>query len=358
LVNMALARGLPARPGAGLTPIRGHSGVQGGAEVGCVPNVDAKTLDRWAEVWGFTTPRSQGMAAPEQVDAGAAGKLDVCGLIGGNCLETLPDEARSRAALERPALRIHQDIVFSSWMPGEPSDAVLLLPAATRYETPGGVTETSTERRIIFSPEIPGRRILGARPEWEVLGEVAARVRPKDADRIRFGSTRAIREEVARAVPLYRGIETLSKPGDSFQWGGTRLYSDGRFATPSGKARFAAVELPDRPARAGGLFHVSTRRGKQFNSMAQRETDPLTGASRDDVLVSAEDAGRLALSDGDAIRLVSGSGDFRGKVFIAPIKPGNLEVHWPEAMALLSGSVVDPESGEPDYNALVRVEKA
>ena len=43
---------------------------------------------------------------------------------------------------------------------------VLLLPATTRYESPGGGTETSTERRIIFSPEIPGRRIGSARPEW------------------------------------------------------------------------------------------------------------------------------------------------------------------------------------------------
>jgi molybdopterin-dependent oxidoreductase alpha subunit len=358
LVNMALARGLPARPGAGLTPIRGHSGVQGGAEVGCAPNVDSGALDRWEEVWGFPTPRSRGMAAVEQVEAAAAGRLDVFWIVGGNFLETLPDEARSRAALERPGLRIHQDIVFSSSMLVEPSDAVLLLPAATRYEVPGGVTETSTERRIIFSPEIPGRRITDARPEWEVFGECAARVRPLDADRIRFGSTGAIREEIARAIPLYRGIETLSKAGDSFQWGGARLYSDGRFATPSGKARFAAVELPDRPARDNGLFHVSTRRGKQFNSMVQRETDPLTGASRHDVLVSAEDAERLALTDGDAIRLVSGSGDFRGNVFIAPIKPGNLEVYWPEAMALLSGSAMDPESGEPDYNTLVRVERA
>ena len=54
---------------------------------------------------------------------------------------------------------------------------------------------------------------------------------------------------------------------------------------------------------------------------------------------------------------VSESGEFRGTVFIAPIKPGNLEVHWPEGMALLSGEVVDWQSGEPDYNALVRLER-
>jgi len=73
--------------------------------------------------------------------------------------------------------------------------------------------------------------------------------------------------------------------------------------------------------------------------------------------MSAEDARQLSLSDGDTVRLVSDTGEFRGRVRLAPIKPGNLEAHWPEGMALLSGSAVDPESGEPDYNATVRVEK-
>jgi predicted molibdopterin-dependent oxidoreductase YjgC len=238
----------------------------------------------------------------------------------------------------------------------EPSDTVLLLPAATRYETPGGVTETSTERRIIFSPEIPGRRIGSARPEWEVFGEVCARVRPQDAQKIRFRSTAEIRAEIARAIPLYAGIEKLARRGDSIQWGGQTLFADGRFATPDGKAHFAVVRLPSR-RRQEGRFFVSTRRGKQFNSMVQRQVDPLTGAARDDVLMSAADAGRLSLAEGTAIRLVSDSGDFRGRVKLAPIKPGNLEVHWPEGTTLLSPSEIDPESREPDYNALVRIER-
>jgi molybdopterin-dependent oxidoreductase alpha subunit len=356
LVNVALARGLPGGAGGGLTPIRGHSGVQGGAEVGCVPSADRETLDRWTRVWGFSPPRSAGMTAVEQVEAAAAGRLDVFWIVGGNFLETLPDLPRSRAALSRPGFLIHQDIVLSSAMLVEPSDSVLLLPAATRYETPGGVTETSTERRIIFSPEIPGRRISGARPEWQVFCEVAARARPADAQRIRFASTSEIREEIARAVPLYEGIETLSKAGDQFAWGGERLYADGRFAVPGGKARFSAVSLPRRADR-GARFYVSTRRGKQFNSMVQRDRDPLTGASRHDVLMSEEDARGLSLAPGEEVRLVSDNGEFRGHVLIAPIKPGNLEVHWPEGMALLPGGAVDPESHEPDYNALVSVEK-
>jgi molybdopterin-dependent oxidoreductase alpha subunit len=357
LVNVGLARGIPGRAGRGLMPIRGHSGVQGGAEVGCAPSPGEGALARWKEIWGFPVPRAKGSTANDQVEASARGEIDVFWIVGGNFLETLSGAARNRAALSRPHLRVHQDIVVSSAMLVEPSDTVLLLPAATRYETPGGVTETSTERRIIFSPEIPGRRIGSARPEWEVFGEVCARVRPRDAEKIRFRSTAEIRAEIARAIPLYAGIEKLARRGDSIQWGGETLFADGRFATPDGKAHFAVVRLPSR-RRQEGRFFVSTRRGKQFNSMVQRERDPLTGAARDDVLMSAADAGRLSLAEGTAIRLVSDSGDFRGRVKLAPIKPGNLEVHWPEGTSLLSATEIDPESREPDYNALVRVERA
>jgi predicted molibdopterin-dependent oxidoreductase YjgC len=185
---------------------------------------------------------------------------------------------------------------------------------------------------------------------------VCARARPADAAKIRFASTAAIRAEVALAVPLYAGIEKLEKRGDSVQWGDETLYLEGRFATPDGKARFAPTSLRSRKP-ADGRFFVSTRRGKQFNSMVQRQVDPLTDAARHDVLMSPVDAGRLSLADGAGVRLVSDDGEFRGFVKVAPIKPGNLEVHWPEGLPLLSPTEIDPESREPDYNAVVRVER-
>ena len=164
-----------------------------------------------------------------------------------------------------------------------------------------------------------------------------------------------MREEIARAIPLYAGIESLTRQGDAIQWGGERLYADGRFATPDGKAHFSAVQLPLRARRPREL-RVSTRRGKQFNSIVQRDTDPLTGAGRHDVLMSGEDADALRLSEREAVRVRSAAGEFRGQVRIAPIQPGNLQVHWPEGNPLLSNAL-DEQSGEPDYNACVTVER-
>jgi len=356
LVNVGLARHYVGREKNGLMPIRGHSGVQGGAEVGCVPSPGAEASARFAKAWGFPLPDFPGLSAAEQVEAARRGEIDVFWIVGGNFLETLPGPERSREALAAVPLRIHHDIVLSSQMLVPPRGTVIVFPATTRYESPGGGTETSTERRIIFSPEIPGRRVGSARPEWEVFAEVARRVRPELASRLRIESSAQLREEIEETVPLYAGIASLGKKGDQFQWGGARLFSDGVFATPDGKARFSPARLPEAAA-AAGAFTVSTRRGKQFNSMVQHEIDPLNGARRRDVLISQRDARALEVESGDPLRLTSAAGSFEGIARIAPIRDGNLQVHWPEAAALLSAGRLDPESLEPDYNASVTVEK-
>jgi molybdopterin-dependent oxidoreductase alpha subunit len=354
LVNVGLARGLPGRPNRGLVPIRGHSGVQGGAEMGCVPGFDQAAGDRWAGQWGFPMPRHRGWTTAEMIEQSARGDLDAFWIVGGNFLETLPDRPRSEAALRRPRLRVHHDILLSSSMLVESDGDVLLLPATTRYESPGGGTETSTERRVIFSPEIPGRRIGASRPEWWVFREVMARAWPERRALVGMADAAIIRQEIGRAMPLYAGIERLGRKGDQFQWGGPRLFADGRFATVDGRARFHPVPL--RSVACGpGQFVVSTRRGKQFNSIVQREVDPLTGASRDDILVNADDIHRLGLAARQRVRLRSAHGCFEGTLRPAPIRSGNLEVHWPEGNALL-GDATDPESLEPDYNAVVTVE--
>jgi molybdopterin-dependent oxidoreductase alpha subunit len=355
LVNVGLARGLPGRPRRGLMPIRGHSGVQGGAEVGCVPGIDAATRETWTRAWGVAPPIARGYTAAEMVDRAADGAIDLFWIVGGNFRETLADDARTCAGLSRPRLRVHQDIVVSSAMLVEPSDTVLLLPATTRYESPGGGTETTTERRIVFSPEIPGRRIGSARAEWTVFRDAFTRALPERAAALAFPDAAAVRADIARAVPLYAGIERLAAKGDVVQWGGPQLFADGRFATPDGRAHFSVVSLPERQLDAE-RFYVSTRRGKQFNSMVQRDVDPLTGAGRDAVLMSPADAARLGLANGAPVRLVSASGTFTGRITLAPMRPGNLEVHWPEGNALLSSTLRDPESGEPDYNVQVRIE--
>jgi molybdopterin-dependent oxidoreductase alpha subunit len=361
IVNLALARGFIGREHCGLVPIRGHSGVQGGAEMGAYatafPGGKPITPENAAELeqhWGFSVPAQVGLSAPEMLDAAKNGKLDVLWSAGGNFLEVMPDPKAVRTALENVPLRIHQDIVLSSQMLVD-GEEVILLPATTRYEVPGGVTETSTERRVILSPEITGSKVTAARPEWDVLLEVARLVKPEIADKLSFSSTHAIRQEIAKVVPFYAGIEKLKHGSDSFQYGGARLCEGGTFPLLDGKAVFSSFNL-SQELLPEGQFRVSTRRGKQFNSMIHAKQDALNGATREAILMSQTDATKLGLHDGDAVKLISSFGEYRGKVLIAPVKPSNLQVHWPEGNVLLDANKRSNESHVPDYNATVKLE--
>jgi molybdopterin-dependent oxidoreductase alpha subunit len=362
IVNVGLARGNVGRDGAGLMPIRGHSGVQGGAEMGAyatalpgggaVEPVGAAAL---AEQWGFAVPDAPGRTAPEMVEAAAAGQLDVLWTSGGSFLEVLPDPDGVRQALGNVPLRVHQDVVLTTQMLVD-GDDVILLPVATRYEQEGGGTETTTERRVIFSPEIP-RQVGEARSEWRLFGEVAARVRPDLADRFAWADNPALRAEIAQVVPAYAGIERLAATGDQVQWGGRHLCAGGAFPTPDGKGRFTPL-VPSAPDLGPGQFTVATRRGKQFNSMVHAEVDPLTGAGRDAVYIDEADARALGAVEGSPVRLTSATGTYDGRCKLVRLPARSLQVHWPEGNVLIAGGAAqrEPLSRVPDYNAVVTVE--
>ncbi len=300
-------------------------------------------------------PSHPGLTTSKMIDNASEGKLDVLFSVGGNFLEVLPDPDYVKAAMKRVPLRVHQDIICSNQMLVEPGETVILLPTTTRYEIPGGVTETTTERRVIFSPEIPGKRIGEARPEWEVFMDLAKLVRPELADKLDFKNTGEIRQEIALVISQYSGIQHLKEPGDNFQYGGSHLCFGWNFPTPDGKGKFSVLS-PPKEKLPEGHFLVATRRGKQFNSMIQSQKDAITGAVREAVLINPFDAENLGLKDGDDVVLKNDLGEFKGRVYLAPMKPGNLQVHWPEGNILLDKGKCSVE-GVPDYNALVCLEK-
>jgi molybdopterin-dependent oxidoreductase alpha subunit len=362
IVNLQLARGNVGRPHTGLMPIRGHSGVQGGAEMGGQPGayvmgvpVTEENSRRMAqpELWGFEPPAWKGISAAQMILAAERGEIDALWQSGGNFVDTLPEPGRVMRSVANIGFRVHQDILLSSNMLVDPADTVVLLPTRTRYEQRGGGTETSTERRIIYSPEIPGPRIPETRDEWEIPVQVARRAEAERAANIfSWKDTQDIREEIDRVCPTYKGIANLRKKGDNFQYGGPRLLVD-RFLTPDGKGRFSPIGLPEEKVPAG-QFLLATRRGKQFNSMIYNVSDPLTGFQREDIIMAMEDAERLGLRNGDPILLRNDCGEFRGRVKIDRIKPGCIQGHWPEVNVVVPAGRLDP-SGVPDYNAVVEI---
>lgn len=368
VANLALLRGFLGREHCGLMPIRGHSGVQGSGEMGADPFVlpgsgmDEANRQRVEEVWNFKIPSWQGdivgvslenALLPEDHER----KLKLYYMSGGNFLETMPNPAFVQSCLEAIDVRVHQDIMLNTSTLVDAKEAVIVLPAMTRYEQRGGGTSTSTERMVYFSPEIKGPRIEEARSEWEIYMDLAKRIKPDTQDLIHFDDGAAVREEIAKTATNYDGIQHLQHKGDVFQWGDAWLCEDGICPTPDGKGNLITVEIPEL-RKPEGHFYVTTRRGKQFNSMIYGEKDPFTDADRHDVLLHEADALSLNIREGDPIVAYNKHGYFNGRAKFAPVKKGNIEVFWPEGNSLLKESVYESYAGIPEYHAAVIVEKA
>ncbi|WP_175639493.1 FdhF/YdeP family oxidoreductase [Metabacillus schmidteae] len=370
VANLALLRGYLGRKNNGLMPFRGHSSVQGAGEMGADPFVlpgsgfDEENIKRMEQIWGFELPKWQGdivgvtlenIVLPEDHER----KIKLYYLSGGNFLETMPDPDFVEKALSELDIRVHQDIIFNTSTLVDAKEAVIVLPAKTRYEQEGGGTSTSTERMVYFSPQIEGNKneIKEARAEWKIYIDLAKRVKPETAHLVDFKSGQEIRDEIAIANRDYDGIQHLKKQGDVFQWGGAWLCEGGVCPTSDGKGSLISVEIPEL-GKKEGQFVVTSRRGKQFNSMVYKETDPFNGADRYDVLMNAEDAKKLSVAEGEGIVVYNGFGVFQGRAKFVDIARGNLEVHFPEGNFLLPRGRYEKFAGIPDYNISVTVEKA
>jgi molybdopterin-dependent oxidoreductase alpha subunit len=364
VVNLALARGNVGRDKAGIIPIRGHSGVQGTAECGVdadklpgAVDITDESCARMEKLWGHAIPRKKGLKAAHALDAAARGEIDVMYLVGGNFLDTMPDPENARAGLAKPRLRIHQDIVLNTSTLVDAGQMVLVLPAQTRYESGG--TSTSTERRVRYSPPIEdpdGVQVPEARAEWQIPALIGRTLSPANKPLFAWQSAADVRREMERVMPLYAGIGELKQEGQWVQWGGARLGQNGFPNMPDGRATFSRVAIP-MPSLPTGKLMLTTRRGKQFNSITYGAKDPITGAARRDVVwFHAEDLRALGVREGERVLIRSELGNMEATARVGPCRRRHAQAFWPEANAVIARKY-DPVSGEPDYNAVVSVEK-
>ena len=102
---------------------------------------------------------------------------------------------------------------------------------------------------------------------------------------------------------------------------------------------------------------MTTRRGKQFNSMVFSKADTLQGGKRrDDIFLSFEDAQELGVSEGDRLKLTNEMASFEGTARPVEMARGALQTYWPETNPLIERKY-DEASGEPDYNCLVQIHR-
>ena len=106
IINLALAKGFVGQEGCGLMPIRGHSGVQGGAEMGAYATafpgglaINEENAAKFSALWGFPVPGRRGLTATEMLEAARRGELEILWSMGGDFREVMPDPESTENAL-------------------------------------------------------------------------------------------------------------------------------------------------------------------------------------------------------------------------------------------------------------------
>jgi anaerobic selenocysteine-containing dehydrogenase len=224
IATLAALRGMVGKKRCGVFPL-GASGEQGAVDLGLLP-------------------AEGGMTAPQMIKAAQEGKLDFLCSMTGSLFDAPVDRRVVSKSLERIGFRVHIGSVLDPSMLVPPGDIVLILPSRTRHETPTGTTTTSAERRVRYSPHIPGERAGEAKPEWEIPALIARRIDISNEERFPWSDAKGVRADIERAVPRYKGIAGLLEEGRWIQWGDERLYEKGFDALPGGKCRLKLEDLP------------------------------------------------------------------------------------------------------------------
>ncbi|MBV8744606.1 MAG: nitrate reductase, partial [Xanthobacteraceae bacterium] len=384
IINCHLATGRIGKPGMGPFSLTGQPNAMGGREVGGLANQLAAHMyysldevDRVRRFWN--APRTvdhEGLKAVAMFEAIAQGKIKALWVMGTNPAVSLPNAGAVRAALGKLELFVVSDNVLAN--DTITSGAHVLLPAAAWGEKDG--TVTNSERRIsrqrTFLP-LPGE----ARPDWWIVTQVAHRLGFETA--FPYACTADVfREHAALSGFENNGtrdfdIGALAALDDGayddlvpIQWpcpatgaAQARLFAQGNFFTPDGKARFVAPEPPATDAEPALPFRLNTGRVRdQWHTMTRTGISPRLATHRPEPFVEVHpaDAQRLGLVDGAFARVTTTYGSCVLQVRISDgQQPGTLfaPIHWSDTNSSLArvGELVvprtDPHSGQPDAKA-------
>jgi molybdopterin-dependent oxidoreductase alpha subunit len=359
IANLALLRGMAARPHAGLMPIRGHSNVQGMGSVGVTPTLKKAILDRFEQRLGITIPTSPGLDTMACMQAADRGEMDVAVCLGGNLYGSNPDAAFAQRAMAKIDCVAYLSTTLNTTHAWGRGRETLVLPVLPRDEEPQPTTQESMFSYVRLSDGGPPR-YEGPRSEVSVLTDLGRQVLGEDGpvDWKELESHDAVRRLIGELIPGYEPIADIGRTRKEFHIPG-RHPDDRRFTTPSGKAKFHAVSLPEFPADANGHLRLMTIRSEgQFNTVVYEDEDLYRGQDRRDIiLLNPQDIDRLGLQSDQFVRVRSAAGEMRRqRVRPFDVRAGNAMMYCPEANVLVSRDV-DPESKTPAFKCeLITVE--
>jgi formate dehydrogenase major subunit len=374
LISLVLLTGHVGRYGSGVNPLRGQNNVQGGGDMGALPDrlpgfqhVENDALRaKFDAAWGVAVPPKRGWHLSGMFDAMERGELTAVYCIGENPVQSEADQHRAISLLQGLDFLVVQDLFRTKT--ADLADVV--LPAAASWAESEG-TVTNSERRVQRvrkAIEPPA----GARDDLEIIFEIANRMGGSwgeaDAERV-WDEVRSL--SPVHAGMTYARLEALGgiqwpcydedHPGELFLH--SRLWED---PVPGNRVPFVPVEHDPPVDRLDGDFPIRLTTGRRLDSyntgvQTAGYTSPLRrGESLD---ISPEDATTYGLADGERVRVVSRRGQVEVPVRIdESLRPGLtfMTLHFQDDVAvnLLTIDATDPKSGTAEFKATaIRIEK-
>jgi predicted molibdopterin-dependent oxidoreductase YjgC len=374
LIDLALLTGHVGRYGSGINPLRGQNNVQGGGDMGALPDrlpgfqhvEHDEPRSRCDELWGVKVPPKRGWHLSSMFDAMERGELTALYVIGENPLQSEADRHRTERLLRGLDLLVVQDILMTAT--AEIADVV--LPASASWAESEG-TVTNSERRVqrvhrALTP--PGE----ARDDLWIIFEIAKRMGADWGE----ADPEAVWNEVRQISPVHAGMSYArleaegglqwpcydeQHPGELFLH--SRLWED---PVPGNRAPFVAVDHDPPVDRLSDEFPLRLTTGRHLDSY---NTGVQSGGYRyprrrgETVDLSPEDVARLGLVDGERVRVTSRRGSVEAPVRTDPgLREGLafMTLHFQDDVRTndLTIDAVDPKSGTAEFKATaIRVEK-
>lgn len=374
LISLSLLTGHVGRYGSGMQPLRGQNNVQGGGDMGALPDrlpgfqhVENDALRaRFDEAWGVPVPPKRGWHLSGMFDAMERGDLTTLYVIGENPLQSEADRHRTERLMRGLDFLVVQDLFLTAT--AEIADVV--FPAAAAWAESEG-TVTNSERRVqrvrkALDP--PGE----ARDDLWIIFELARRSGHDWGE----ASAEQIWNELRTLSPVHKGMsyQRLDElggihwpcwddehPGELFLH--SRLWED---PVPGSRAPFVPVDHDPPVDRLDDDFPIRLTTGRRLDSYNTGvQTSSLrTPRRRGETLdMSPEDMERFGLAEGERVRIVSRRGQVEAPVRIDPgLRPGLtfMTLHFQDDVAvnLLTIDATDPKSGTAEFKATaIRIEK-
>jgi molybdopterin-dependent oxidoreductase alpha subunit len=368
VVNLLLLRGNIGKPGAGASPIRGHSNVQGDRTMGIWEQMDDGFLDAIEREFGFAPPREHGLDALETIHGMQRGDVKVFFALGGNFVAAISDTTAAEAAMRGCELTVQVSTKLNRSHAVIGAEA-LILPTMGRTEVDlqrTGPQFLSVEDTVCAVHATHGSVppvAAGLLSEISIITRVATAVLG-DSVPVDWAGFEAdydtVRDHISRVVPGFEDFNAqVRRKGGFVLPNGPR---DSRtFPTATGKAMITVNELEHLERPDGRLILQTLRAHDQFNTTIYSLNDRYRGIhnGRDVVFVNPDDLTELGLADGQRVDIVSEWKDEPDRVLrnyrvvSYPTAKGCAAAYFPEANVLIPLASAAERSNTPASKAVI-----